>query len=387
MRVKRKSHKCKIRFEYLLWTIVGLTGVLIIAVNFVLLQQPESNEVGHNVQRFSSESLLNKGPVIDILRSANIDITPELRAQIPSWKEVVERFGNTPKIIGMDTCAAYREKVPRNERIIAPAGTFNSGTNMLFSVLDKNCHVRRTGSRRGVQYQPNWGKHQPPRFRLKNVLNKNINNEFILPIVVVRDPWTWMQSMCKTRYSAHWFHVVPDHCPNFIPNHVESEWFHKTKASVQRHFNKDVWKVDNVLDKANFTLDSKVVPVRVRYKSTVEFHKSLAHMWLDWYKEYSYATFPRLMIRLEDVVFRPGEVLKQVCDCVDGKLALNLTMKGDPAKSDDRVHGKNNTNLVNAMRSHIYSNRTRRMTADDVQFAKQVLKDSIVGEFGYLSPP
>ena len=110
-------------------------------------------------------------------------------------------------------------------------------------------------------------------------------------------------------------------------------------------------------------------------------------MWLDWYKEYSYATFPRLMIRLEDVVFRPGEVLKQVCDCVDGKLALNLTMKGDPAKSDDRVHGKNNTNLVNAMRSHIYSNRTRRMTADDVQFAKQVLKDSIVGEFGYLSPP
>lgn len=131
-----------------------------------------------------------------------------------------------------------------------------------------------------------WGKHQSARFRLihntklgasisrKNDAIKSQNNgeldhpelppellelnQNVLPVVMVRDPFTWWQSMCRVRYSAHWYHVVPDHCPNFIANDVEKEWFFKKRPEVRKHYDADPWKVDNVMNKANYTLDKRV---------------------------------------------------------------------------------------------------------------------------------
>jgi hypothetical protein len=88
------------------------------------------------------------------------------------------------------------------------------------------------------------------------------------------------------------------------------------------------------------------------------------------------------MIRLEDVVFHPGEVLKQICDCVEGTFTSNLTMKGEAAKD----HGGKETTLADAMVSHLYSNRTRGMTTDDLIYAKEVFNDSVMGTFGYRHP-
>jgi hypothetical protein len=236
-------------------------------------------------------------------------------------------------------------------------------------------------------WQVNWGKHQPPRFRFENYVDPNMNNSRYMPVVITRDPYTWMQSMCKSRYSAHWFHVVPDHCPNLIPNHVEQTWFSVPNMKVRRHYNDDVWKIDNVVDKANYTLDSQTVPVRVRYKSSVEFHTSLAHMWKDWYQDYYDVKFPRLIIRLEDLVFHPRQILQQVCQCVGGKLRANITMAGESTKQGaDHIHGKNKTNLADAMILHVYSNRTKGMTIDDLQYAKEILKDSVMSDFGYTPP-
>ena len=141
------------------------------------------------------------------------------------------------------------------------------------------------------------------------------------------------------------------------------------------------------MDKANFTLDSKVVPVRVRYKSTVEYHESLVHMWKDWYQEYFEAEFPRLIVRLEDVVFHPEKVLKEVCNCVDGSLSKTLTLTGESAKAgDEKFHGKNLTNLADAMVSHVFTNRTKGMTRDDHTYAIEALEDSVMKTFGYTNP-
>jgi hypothetical protein len=215
--------------------------------------------------------------------------------------------------------------------------------------------------------------------------------------------------------------VSAEHCPNFIPNHVERQWFHKTKAQVRKYFHNDPWKMDDVMDKANFTLDDElsVIPVRVRYKNEMAFHDSMAHFWKDWNQEYldaidvhhgfdvhhgttedqqgsstssttsGHSVFPRLMVRLEDLVFFPQQVLKDVCDCVGGQLTDPLVLEGDSSKQGgENVHGSNKTDLRAAMISHIYTNRSQGMTRDDMEYASKVLKQSqVLQRLGYPPHP
>mmetsp|Transcript_61175 Transcript_61175/g.68507 ORF Transcript_61175/g.68507 Transcript_61175/m.68507 type:complete len:204 (+) Transcript_61175:1-612(+) len=194
--------------------------------------------------------------------------------------------------------------------------------------------------------------------------------------------------MCKTRYSAHWYHIVPDHCPNFIPNNIEHDWFNKTDKEVKKHYKRDPWKVDNVLNKANYTLDKQVVPLYVRYNSENSTHDSLVHMWKDWYQEYYDVTYPRLMLRLEDLVFYPHETLKQVCGCVGGdyvgddNVVLNLDSAiAGSGHGIDNIHGKDRTGLLGAMAKHIHSHKTQGMTHEDYHFASKVLSDSEVRKY------
>ena len=190
--------------------------------------------------------------------------------------------------------------------------------------------------------------------------------------------------------------LAPDHCPNFIPNHVEREWFNKTKPFLLQYFHNDPWKVDDVIDKAaNFTLQSKVIPLRVKFKGQQIYLDSLAHFWKSWYQEYFDTIdgrendYPRLMIRLEDLVFYPQLVLKTICDCVGGTLREKLVLAGETSKKgDNNVHGSNKTDLRTAMIAHIYTNRTKGMTLDDVRYASSVLKDSqVLQTLGYPNNP
>ena len=379
-----------------------------------------------------------------ILRHVGIQNASQLseddRKLLPTWDEVVDRVGNNgPRILGLETCKAYRAAVTTDKRLLGVAGPFNSGTHYLNEVLSKNCMYKRPNKpvkehNEGVMDQVPWGKHQSPRFRLihsrdlgssisrENDKVKAANNGIldhpelppdleeinrnVLPIVMVRDPFTWWQSMCKSRYSAHWYHIVPDHCPNFIANHIEKEWFFKKRAEVRKHYEGDPWKVDNVVEKANYTLDKEVIPLWVRYHSENWQHKSLAHMWTDWYKDYYDAEYPRLMIRLEDLVFYPHETLRQVCECAiggddttnagDGYFEYigdeSLILSLDSAiKGGDNIHGKDRVGLLGAMAKHAgpfsVSHRATGMTKEDLEFATNVLKESeTMSFFGYKVP-
>ena len=337
-------------------------------------------------------------PLMDLLRYANVTLSQRDMEDFPTWKEVVSRFGESPRILGLDRCMAYRQTVPlRRDRVLAPAGAFNSGTNLLFALLAKNCWVspsnRKTTSKKGVDWQVNWGKHQSPRFRFENEVKNWTNNSAILPVVVVRDPWTWFQSMCRQNYAAIWYHIPgPEgHCPNFIPSDVEREWFNKSRRKVAEYFHYDWPKVRNVILKANFTLDMKTIPVSVRYKVEVARHESLVHFWKEWYQEYYDASFPRIMIRLEDLVFYPYETLKSVCDCVGGTFATkaNLFLRGENIKNQSIVaHSRTQkTDLKSAFFLHLRSNRTHGMTSADKEFARIVLDNSVVRQFFGYKPP
>jgi hypothetical protein len=169
---------------------------------------------------------------------------------------------------------------------------------------------------------------------------------------------------------------------------VERQWFYKKKREVKAHYNNDPWKVDNVIEKANFTLKSKVIPVWVRYKSEIRNHESLAHMWLDWYEEYYNAEYPRLMVRLEDLVFYPHETLRKVCECYEGATYVgdenvSLSLESSKQKADN-IHGKDRTGLIDAMIKHATQNLTKGMTNADLDFARRVLKNSVVRQaLGY----
>mmetsp|Transcript_24051 Transcript_24051/g.56870 ORF Transcript_24051/g.56870 Transcript_24051/m.56870 type:complete len:429 (-) Transcript_24051:1887-3173(-) len=410
------TYASAIRIERVLFLLVVLTGISIVYVDMFLWNTFEEGSASSSTtlesSTWSSSSQHNKHdnsngdnikkknvePILRILRRANMSESeasdPSLHDDLPSWEEVVDRFGPRPIVEGLDRCAAYNEMVPyTRDRMLASAGPFNSGTNFLHEMLRRNCEVPFTkNGRTGIMWQVPWGKHQSPRFRFENKakgMNKASRPENTLPVVLLRDPYSWFQSMCKVRYAAHWYHVVPDHCPNFIATQIERDWYNKTKLQLRKHYNGDVWKIDNVFEKANYTLDSNVIPLWVRYKSETRNHDSLAHMWKDWYDEYYNVDWPRLMVRLEDLVFYPHETVRKICECVDGKYVGddNLSMTLDSAKAkDDKIHGKDRTGLVRAMIAHVTQNRTKGMTLDDAAFAKQTLEDSVMRTFGYKSP-
>lgn len=236
-------------------------------------------------------------------------------------------------------------------------------------------------------------QHQSPRFHSLRTTKQKQKAEVVLPVVAVRDPYSWFRSMCKVRYSAHWYHIVPEHCPNFISTQVERDWYYKTKSQLKRHYENDVWKIDNVLDKANYTLGMRVIPLYARYKSETRNHDSLAHMWKDWYADYYDETitpWPRLMVRLEDLVFYPHETIQQICDCVEGEYVgeerLTLKLNSSKGVEPDHIHGSDKPGYVKAMLSHILNNRTEGMTPEDADYAAKALEDSVMQIFGYKLP-
>lgn len=320
-----------------------------------------------------------------------------LAEKLPAWKTITDRLGGEkPALIGLDTCEAFRAKVPPAERFIGVAGLFATGTNLLASLLVGNCQnkvrMKEVGGT-GVRWQVNWGKHSPARFRLENFLDEKLTNDNFLPVVTTRHPYSWMQSLCRQRYSTHWFHNAQEHCPNLIPNDIDRKWYNYSlkykKKGIHKLF-KDPWFRDNLLDFANFTLNSTVVPVRVRYKSGELFHESLAHMWNEWYHEYIDADFPRIVVRLEDLVFHSKEVVTNICTCIGGTMNKEFQYVTQTAKvGDANIHGKveDRTNMFKWFTKWHLEDRTNNMTREDHEYATEHLDSELLDLFHYILPP
>jgi hypothetical protein len=168
--------------------------------------------------------------------------------------------------------------------------------------------------------------------------------------------------------------------------------FAKTyKQPHYRHYHKnDPWLMDNVYNTANFHKHSSVIPLYVRYKLVNTTHLSLAHLWNDWYKEYFEATFPRLLVRMEDLLFHAEQVVQQVCTCVGGSTTSPKQFQyiTDSAKHG-AIHGTDKTNLVTAMIRYGNSailNRTNGMTNEDQDYAQHNLDKQLMRLFGYQHP-
>jgi hypothetical protein len=328
-------------------------------------------------------------------RSEHIDQQVDFLSK--RWHKIGERLGpRSPIILGLEKCSEYRNMIPFRQRIVAPAGIFNSGTNLLSKLLYDNCWIskkntenRKAEQRQHIHWQVIWGKHTPAQFRSNYSVDAFYKAERYLPVVTVRDPYSWLQTMCRVRYSVHWFHHAAEHCPNLVPNDVDQKWFYKVlRGEIPYHKRLEPWLYDNLYDLANYTPDLDHVPVRVRFKASTLYFQNILEVWNQWYQTYVDADYPRLVIRLEDLVVYPEEVVTQVCECAGGRVSREHFRHAiDSAKpGDENVHGTVKTNRLDAMMKLIEENRTAGMTLDDKKFAKEHLSSSLLNIFQYQHP-
>ena len=146
----------------------------------------EENNVRNNVQQHSNiihQEIITKFDnysmePMDILKRAGVDVElgfvpsttgrlarlaqkkgEDLRQQatLPSIEEIQSMYGNHSYIVGLERCDEYRDSISPKDRIMGPAGIFNSATNLLNRLLKINCvnqdrvqYAKDTGKRNAV---------------------------------------------------------------------------------------------------------------------------------------------------------------------------------------------------------------------------------------------
>jgi hypothetical protein len=87
------------------------------------------------------------------------------------------------------------------------------------------------------------------------------------------------------------------------------------------------------------------------------------------------------MIRFEDTLFHPKEVMRQVCQCGGAQTSKTLNYLVDEAKWNHK-HAQNN--MVSAMIKYgTDAGRYHNMTEEDKQFARSALNPELIKAFHY----
>ena len=155
-----------------------------------------------NINRTSLKEVMKEAHVFLSLDSQERASLPALEASMKAlYGPTNEDESNAgPVIYGMDTCEVYRQLVPDlRQRYVAPAGMFNTGTNNLAFSMQHNLE---RSSMVSAYYQVPWGKHRMEYQRLQHSAvgrSALLNQTNCLPIILIRDPYQWMQSMVRTR--------------------------------------------------------------------------------------------------------------------------------------------------------------------------------------------
>lgn len=311
-----------------------------------------------------------KQHIMQLFKESGRVLTPEMEAELPTWSQVQEVVGPHPYIVGWERCEAYRRKVPPLERMLGAAGMFNSGTNLVTHLLKQNCEIperrevmgpHQPTESYGMRWQVPWGKHTPAKFRDLHATQKagkmKINKDFILPIVTLRNPYTWFRSTCKNSYTARWKRRRgdPTDCPA-LKDPRTGEWNN----------------------------------VSVHYGAGDDSHQSLAHLWNEWYSYYiKEANFPWIAIRMEDLVFYPKETIHAVCECAGGKIRTDrdFVFISGSAKADSRGHDTS-TGMYEAWIKYSKHAPPKFGFSDiDYDAAKEALDADLMAQFGYQHPP
>ena len=136
----------------------------------------------------------------------------------------------------------------------------------------------------------------------------------------------------------------------------------------------------------------KYMPVHAKYNQNLNIkYSSLAHLYNEWYNAYLNVTaYPRVMVRLEDIIFRADQVVPTICECFGGTYRKNEDTNGVYQRADvaNRNPGIDKASHTSGLLGSIikYGNRTlRRRHYRRIQFeaAKEILDPHLMELFGY----
>jgi hypothetical protein len=174
------------------------------------------------------------------------------------------------------------------------------------------------GVGRGKHNPPEWrGKHTEPAYDTKaNPRATELALDSILPVVLIKDPLTWMGSMCRHKYKAQGGWLKGDICPNFFESERSDVWFRYTST------------------KKGTDLKGLQLESYQKFMGGFRGYPSLLHMWRDWYQAYFNYSTPRLMVRYEDLLFNQNQTLHEICACAGGRMSESTRTTADSSKDD-----------------------------------------------------
>mmetsp|Transcript_17949 Transcript_17949/g.49741 ORF Transcript_17949/g.49741 Transcript_17949/m.49741 type:complete len:510 (+) Transcript_17949:487-2016(+) len=270
-----------------------------------------------------------------------------------------------------------------------------------------------------------------------------VDHDSVLPVVLVRDPFYWMQSMCREGYGVRWDHDAKRHCPNLVPDASDRARAARKESRKQKQ-RQQQWQGED--DTLPLSTSTSSVPVWMGANPTEgQTWPSLIHYWNAWYESYYYnhdfdyysgndyyssqakdesvvgseqrkpkrkpkldrnrpgSNWPRLIVRFEDTLFYPSEVMAEVCHCGGGRLigepssgngnrnggSYEQQIRHDYSLEDSKPHHRHEgkSNFVQAMvRYGTNATRLHNMTRDDIRFAVEHLNPELMKAFGYSYP-
>lgn len=249
-------------------------------------------------------------------------------------------YGTTPHIIGLERCAKMH---------LAVTGLFNTGTNLMAELFRNNCFVRKGSRRTPSSWQVPWGKHRPltsrGEFYVKGAQGVNVST--VMPVMVVRDPLTWMKSMCRNPYAA------------------------KMQPRLK--------------DCRSISMRSSV---NVSHPDITEQYSSLVEYWSKWNGLHLHATFPRLIVRFEDLAFNQEATVRHLCGCVGGFVPEKFVLSDQSTKLGHSGHGRspksNRQKLVAQLLNESY--REGPYSLDEQSFFNQNVDAELMRELQYEYP-
>ena len=272
---------------------------------------------------------------------------------LPSAQELLNFVGKSPVIFDgtdsiniNDQCSEFRRSVHgESDRWIGVAGLFNTGTNLLFSLLRQNCIMPIDQRATGIRWQVPWGKHTFADNYTHNTHTYegvSFDRDHILTVVTTRDPYEWGKSMCRNPYIVKWNErTSPRTCPNL--------------ASTV-----DAWGT----------------------------HENLMHFWNTWHRKYL-ENFPysKIVVRVEDLTLRPRETIKEVCSCAGGTLVKQFRYVVDNAKHG-HGHADTSTGMVKAWSRFHWPREARAgLPVESYKIATESIDKTLMNLFGYTHPP
>lgn len=198
----------------------------------------------------------------------------------------------------------------------------------------------------------------------------------MFPVVTIRDPFQWLQSV-RMRYER--FSLASAH-------NVHTRFFLALAFQMCRHtygvkWNHDDERCPNLPPVTSNTNNT----VTIEYAAFTQQHASLVHFYNDFYNDYIDAKFPRLIVRMEDLMFHPAAVTRSVCECAGGKLkdedkfhyVVSSAKKG-------AAHGAHKTSYTDALRKYgTETTRYHALSANDLAYANEQLDPNVMEWFGY----